>query len=509
MAATPLPVRDQTAAAGHDRARPPVPEVRSRFDSALDDLAEVGEPLNWSDVVSGWPDDVDLGPTPDLPEEAEPAKRIELGGTPRRPASEVTGGYPTGTPWASPPGAVPIDRPPAEGPAARPPAKGAADRLPAEAAAGRSPAGAPKTDRPPAVARAVDRPPQPPPTTSRRPAETAATNRPQTGPATPLDSDVDPFPTHLGDFMDEAGPFRSYRESTARPAGPERRPLPPPAWVLPEPETPLPGPPSSADAVWQVPSGPIDTDRYPDDEEPALSTAGAFGADSSESGRRFGLGAFDPGRRGVKALAVVAVVVIVVAAFLAWRARPQVDTVAPPSFGTTGSPAEGSAGAPGPGPGAGAGAGTSGVSAAPEVVVAVGGKVRKPGLVRLPPGARVADALSAAGGTDPGVDVAMLNLARKVVDGELILVGVTPPPGVVVPTGPAAPGGAGPAGGLVNLNTATLADLDTLPGVGPVLAQRILDARDAQGGFKSVSDLRKVDGIGDARYEQLKDLVTV
>jgi competence protein ComEA len=143
------------------------------------------------------------------------------------------------------------------------------------------------------------------------------------------------------------------------------------------------------------------------------------------------------------------------------------------------------------------------------VVVAVGGKVRKPGLVRLPPGARVADALAAAGGANPGVDVALLNLARKVVDGELIMVGVTPPSGVT--TAPAAPaaGGASAAGGPVNLNTATLADLDTLPGVGPVLAQRILDARESQGGFHAVSDLRKVDGIGDARYEQLKDLVTV
>jgi competence protein ComEA len=78
----------------------------------------------------------------------------------------------------------------------------------------------------------------------------------------------------------------------------------------------------------------------------------------------------------------------------------------------------------------------------------------------------------------------------------------------VVATGPAAAPGAAP-GGPVNLNTATLADLDTLPGVGPVLAQRILDARTAQGGFQAVSDLRKVDGIGSSRYEQLKELVTV
>ena len=76
-----------------------------------------------------------------------------------------------------------------------------------------------------------------------------------------------------------------------------------------------------------------------------------------------------------------------------------------------------------------------------------------------------------------------------------------------VPAGPV--GGATAAGAPINLNTATLADLDTLPGVGPVLAQRILDARTAQGGFTAVSDLRKVDGIGDARYDELKDLVTV
>ncbi|MEV4349352.1 ComEA family DNA-binding protein [Actinoplanes sp. NPDC049596] len=219
------------------------------------------------------------------------------------------------------------------------------------------------------------------------------------------------------------------------------------------------------------------------------------------------MGAFDPGRRGVKALAMVAALVVVIAAVLAWRARPQVDPVAPPAFDATqpadGATSDGATAADGP-----AIAAPSGPS---EVVVAVGGKVRNPGLVRLPSGARVADALNAAGGANPGVDVALLNLARKVVDGELILVGVTPPPGAVVPTGPAAPaasGGAAP-GAPVNLNTASLSDLDALPGVGPVLAQRILDARDAQGGFKSVSDLRKVDGIGDARYEQLKDLVTV
>jgi competence protein ComEA len=288
----------------------------------------------------------------------------------------------------------------------------------------------------------------------------------------------------FGDLMRNAEPFDSSRTPTVRPADPSRRPLPPPAWVLPE------GP---DDAVpWPAPPDP---DPDLGEPEPALSSAGAFGGGPPEAGRRFGIGAFDPGRRGVKALAAVAVAVLAIAAYLAWHARPQVETVTPPSFGATGAVMEPS--------------GTGNASpAATELVVAVGGKVRRPGLVRLPPGARVADALNAAGGPEPGVDVAMLNLARKVVDGELIMVGVTPSPGVAMPAGPAATGAAAP-GGLVNLNTATLADLDTLPGVGPVLAQRILDARTAQGGFRAVSDLRKVDGIGDARYEQLKDLVTV
>ncbi|WP_438941395.1 ComEA family DNA-binding protein [Micromonospora deserti] len=210
-----------------------------------------------------------------------------------------------------------------------------------------------------------------------------------------------------------------------------------------------------------------------------------------------GPGAFDPGRRGVRALAVVAVVVVLGAGFWAWRSRPHTEPVPPLA---TADPA-----APAPAATAAADA----VATPPgELVVAVAGKVRRPGLVRVPAGARVADAVAAAGGALPGVDVAMLNPARKVTDGELILVGVAAPPGAAAP--PQAGSGATPGpGGRVNLNTATLAQLDALPGVGPVLAQRILTHRDQHGGFRSVGDLRQVDGIGDARYEQLKDLVTV
>jgi len=204
---------------------------------------------------------------------------------------------------------------------------------------------------------------------------------------------------------------------------------------------------------------------------------------SPTSTRALLAGAMDPGRRGVRALGAVAVVVVLSAAVLAWQARPRVEPLA-----------------------AAAGA-TSGVAVAASptaVVVAVTGRVRRPGLVDLPAGARVADAIAAAGGALPGTDLAFVNLARRVTDGELIVVGVALPPGA---GGPA--GGQPAAGAPVNLNTATLAQLDQLPGVGPVLAQRILDYRTAHGGFRSVAELRQVDGVGDTRYDQLKSLVTV
>ncbi|MFI7026523.1 helix-hairpin-helix domain-containing protein [Micromonospora sp. NPDC049900] len=219
-----------------------------------------------------------------------------------------------------------------------------------------------------------------------------------------------------------------------------------------------------------------------------------------------GPGAFDPGRRGVRVLAVVAVLVVVVAAGWAWRSRPQVEPVVTVS-GPSGAADVDPSGPPGDEP-------MTDPSAVPagEVVVAVAGKVRRPGLVRLPAGARVADAVEAAGGALPGVDVAMLNPARKVTDGELVVVGVPPPTPAAPAPGVPAPGAAVPgaeSGGRVNLNTATLAQLDGLPGVGPVLAQRIIEHREQRGGFRAVSDLRQVNGIGDARYEELKDLVTV
>lgn len=275
--------------------------------------------------------------------------------------------------------------------------------------------------------------------------------------------------------------------------------------------------------------------RDPDGREPDIPDSGlptptgggqAFSlafraADQGEAGsqlrralpRRLPLGSdpFDPGRRGVRALAVAVALAVTVAAVLAWFARPRSEPVAAPDVPLSAPPAPGSGAVPVATPG---GTGAVPAAASGELVVAVTGKVRRPGLVRLRAGARVADAVEAAGGMLPGADIAYLNVARKVVDGELILVGVTAPPGAGVPVpeqaagGVAAPG-AGPPGAPVNLNTATPAQLDALPGVGPVLAQRIVDHRERHGAFRNVGDLRQVSGIGKARYEQLKDLVTV
>lgn len=162
----------------------------------------------------------------------------------------------------------------------------------------------------------------------------------------------------------------------------------------------------------------------------------------------------------------------------------------------------------------------SAASPAPEIVVHVAGHVVSPGVVRLAPGARVQDALTAVGGALAEADLDAVNLARPVLDGEQVYV---PAPGeetrVAPPGGPAAPAsGATAAGGsaagssaagLVNLNTAALAELDTLPGIGPSLAQRIVDWREAHGGFRDVVELQEVSGIGPVLLARLTPLVTV
>jgi competence protein ComEA len=199
---------------------------------------------------------------------------------------------------------------------------------------------------------------------------------------------------------------------------------------------------------------------------------------------------------GPSHLAVVAVLVALGLAATAWwviRSAPEpVTPVAVPS-------------APAPdlvtGP---AGDGTpTGAGDEQTVTVDVAGKVRRPGIAVLDAGARVVDALRAAGGARPGVDLGGLNLARVLVDGEQIVVGI-PAPSVALPSVAASSSGA-----LVNINTADVVELETLPEVGPVTAQAIISWRDEHGGFTSVEELLEVDGIGEATLEAMAPFVTV
>ncbi|WP_328496409.1 ComEA family DNA-binding protein [Streptomyces sp. NBC_00414] len=216
-------------------------------------------------------------------------------------------------------------------------------------------------------------------------------------------------------------------------------------------------------------------------------------------------------RRSVAALSVVLVVAAVLAAQHFWSGRtqpvraPEVVRAAVP-YGEEGQGGQKTA------------AGTTAVARAPvgagtgpPIVVDISGKVREPGIHRLPAGSRVADALKAAGGVRPGTDTEGLNRARFLVDGEQVVVGAPPTaagPGAAGVAGGTGPGGAVPdATAPVALNTATLEQLDTLPGVGPVLAQHIIDYRTRQGGFRSVDELREVNGIGDRRFADLQNRV--
>jgi competence protein ComEA len=138
------------------------------------------------------------------------------------------------------------------------------------------------------------------------------------------------------------------------------------------------------------------------------------------------------------------------------------------------------------------------------VVVHVVGAVRRPGLFRLADGSRVADAVRRAGGSTRHADLSLINLAAPLADGLQVVV-PRRQPGGAAGAGGAAPGGA--PSGPVHLNTATLEQLDALPGVGPVTAQKILDYRTENGAFTSVDDLDAVPGIGPARLANLRELV--
>ncbi len=154
------------------------------------------------------------------------------------------------------------------------------------------------------------------------------------------------------------------------------------------------------------------------------------------------------------------------------------------------------------------GAAPSGVGGA--IFVHLLGAVQRPGLYQLREGDRGIDAVAAAGGFAETADQSQLNLARPLSDGEQIhvpAIGETPSPGAG--TVGAGVGGGGTVAGKVNLNTADLAALDTLPGVGPATAKAIVDWRDANGRFTAVEDLLSVTGIGDKTLAELRDLVTV
>jgi competence protein ComEA len=145
----------------------------------------------------------------------------------------------------------------------------------------------------------------------------------------------------------------------------------------------------------------------------------------------------------------------------------------------------------------------------PKVVVHIAGAVTRPGVLELDPGARVIDAVEAAGGALPEADLDRLNLAAKLADGQRVLVErVGAPPAPTDATGAAPDDGAAGAG-PVNVNTATQAQLEELPGIGPVLAEAIIDERERRGGFRSVNELRDVRGIGEKRFEDLRSSVTV
>lgn len=145
---------------------------------------------------------------------------------------------------------------------------------------------------------------------------------------------------------------------------------------------------------------------------------------------------------------------------------------------------------------------------AAPLVLHVHGAVVEPGIVVLPAGSRVVDAIAAARGPTDDADLGGVNLARVVVDGEQLYVprvGEVPPPGA----GAASGAGAGTGSGLVNINTADAAALETLPGIGPALAGRIIAWRDANGGFRAVDELLAVAGIGEKTLDGFRDQVTV
>jgi len=197
-------------------------------------------------------------------------------------------------------------------------------------------------------------------------------------------------------------------------------------------------------------------------------------------------------RRRVLLGGLLLVVALLVGARFVVRAGAPTGAAAPPIVGS----------GPGGDPGAPAAGGTS--AATTRLVVYVVGAVRRPGLYRLPPGSRVADAVGRAGGVTRKADPAALNLAAPLADGEQVLVPAMLPRAVAASQGVPVPG---VPPGPIQLSSATAEQLDSLPGIGPATAQKILDYRAQHGAFRSVEELDEVPGIGPTRVEQLRGLV--
>jgi len=214
--------------------------------------------------------------------------------------------------------------------------------------------------------------------------------------------------------------------------------------------------------------------------------------------------------RGDPRVGIAALLVVALAAGLIWYrlgAGDGGESSTTRRAPTSTTPAADSTGA---GSSATSGSSSGATKKGERATVHVAGAVARPGVYDLDAGARVIDAIEAAGGGAPDADLNRLNLAAKVADGQRVLVQRV---GEAAPAGSSSPGGSGGGSadpsGLVSLNSATQAELEALPGIGPTLAEAIITERERRGGFRSVNELRDVRGIGEKRFADLKDKVTI